>query len=96
MDILTRVGDPLPQILGELCDRSTDLAVLGAHGRHVMRDRLLGTMAESVVRSAACPVLVVRTMPAIAIDGFSCQLTSPRHPGRRLCLSIASYSERSY
>lgn len=63
VDIRTRVGDPLPQILDKLRDRSTDLAVLGAHGRHFMRDRLLGTMAESMAHSAACPVLVVRTKP---------------------------------
>lgn len=64
VDILTRVGDPLPQILEEVRERSTDLVVLGAHGRHSMRDRLLGTMAESVVRCAACSVLVVRIKPA--------------------------------
>lgn len=64
VDILTRVGDPLPEILDQVRQRSTELAVIGAHGRHYMRDRLLGTLAESVVRSGACPVLVVRIKPA--------------------------------
>lgn len=64
VDVLTRVGDPLPKILGEVREHATDLVVLGAHGRHFMRDRLLGTLAENVVRSTACPVLVVRTKSA--------------------------------
>jgi nucleotide-binding universal stress UspA family protein len=64
VDVLTRVGDTLPKILDEMREQAADLVVLGAHGRHSMRDRLLGTLAENVVRSSACPVLVVRTKSA--------------------------------
>ena len=38
-----------------------DLIVMGTHGRRGVRRMLLGSIAESVVRSAPCPVLTVRT-----------------------------------
>ena len=37
-----------------------DLIVMGTHGRRGVRRVLLGSVAESVVRSACCPVLTVR------------------------------------
>jgi nucleotide-binding universal stress UspA family protein len=45
-------------------DRSADLIVLGSHGRRGMRRFFLGSVAESVVRSALIPVLVARTAAA--------------------------------
>ena len=41
-----------------------DLIVLGSHGRRGMRRFFLGSVAESVVRSAEIPVLVARTAVA--------------------------------
>lgn len=38
-----------------------DLIVMGTHGRRGVRRVLLGSVAESVVRSAPCPVLTVRS-----------------------------------
>lgn len=38
-----------------------DLIVMGTHGRRGVRRALMGSIAESVVRSAPCPVLTVRT-----------------------------------
>lgn len=38
-----------------------DLIVMGTHGRRGLRQMLLGSVAESVVRSAPCPVLTVPT-----------------------------------
>lgn len=38
-----------------------DLIVMGTHGRRGLRRMLLGSVAETVVRSAPCPVLTVRT-----------------------------------
>jgi len=40
-----------------------DLIVIGSHGRRGVRRFLLGSVAESVVRTASLPVLVVRTAP---------------------------------
>src|SRR5262245_51325146 len=42
---------------GESCD----LIVMGSHGRSGLAHLLLGSVAEKVVRKAACPVLTVRT-----------------------------------
>jgi len=38
-----------------------DLIVMGTHGRRGFRRMLLGSVAESVVRTAPCPVLTIRT-----------------------------------
>ncbi len=37
-----------------------DLIVMGTHGRRGMKRLLLGSVAESVARTAPCPVLLVR------------------------------------
>jgi len=38
-----------------------DLIVMGTHGRRGLRRMLLGSVAETVVRSAPCPVLTVHS-----------------------------------
>lgn len=38
-----------------------DLIIVGTHGRGAVKQFLLGSAAERVVRSAPCPVLAVRT-----------------------------------
>jgi universal stress protein A len=45
-------------------DPAYDLVVLGTHGRSGLKHVLLGSVAEKVLRHAACPVLVVRARPA--------------------------------
>lgn len=49
----------------DLIDRAAeqinaDLIVIGTHGRRGIRRFLLGSVAESVVRTAPCPVLTIR------------------------------------
>lgn len=41
-------------------DIDAELIVVGTHGRRGLRHLLLGSVAESIVRQAPCPVLVVR------------------------------------
>ncbi len=41
---------------------AADLIVMGTHGRRGVRRVLLGSVAESVVRTAPCPVLTVRNV----------------------------------
>jgi len=41
-------------------DLKADLIVLGTHGRKGLARALLGSVAEKIVRTAACPVLTVR------------------------------------
>jgi hypothetical protein len=40
--------------------RDVDLIVMGTHGRTGLTHVLMGSVAEKVVRLAACPVLVTR------------------------------------
>jgi len=54
------VGRPSDAITAEANTRGTDLIVMGTHGRGGLAHLLLGSVAERVVRSAACPVLIVR------------------------------------
>jgi nucleotide-binding universal stress UspA family protein len=42
-------------------DHAVDLIVLGSHGRTGLKRAFLGSVAERVVRSAPCDVLVVRS-----------------------------------
>ena len=59
-----RSGSPGAQTLAVIDDDPTfDLVVMGSHGRTGIRRVVLGSVAEKVVRHAACPVLVARTRP---------------------------------
>lgn len=54
-------GAPPAQAIVEAArQHRCDLIVMGTHGRHGMAHLLLGSVAERVVRTAECPVLVVR------------------------------------
>ncbi len=53
-------GDPREVLVTVADEIHADLIVLGTHGRRGFRRALLGSVAESVVRTAACPVLVAR------------------------------------
>lgn len=55
-----RKGDPREAILLESQRRKADLIVLGTHGRSGMSHVLLGSVAEWVIRTARCDVLVSR------------------------------------
>lgn len=53
-------NDPRDAVLQAANDLKAELIVLGTHGRRGIRRALLGSVAETVVRTAPCPVLVVR------------------------------------
>jgi nucleotide-binding universal stress UspA family protein len=53
-------GQPAAAIVQEAADRAVDLIVLGTHGRQGLAHLMLGSVAEHVVRTSACPVLTVR------------------------------------
>jgi nucleotide-binding universal stress UspA family protein/quercetin dioxygenase-like cupin family protein len=53
-------GDPLQEILRLARAETCDLIVMGTHGRTGLNRWLAGSVAEEVVRKAACPVLAVR------------------------------------
>lgn len=55
-----RQGDPRLVILDEAERLRADLVALGTHGRSGLAHALLGSVAESVIMSARCDVLVAR------------------------------------
>lgn len=68
-----RVSDAREAIVQLASDVEADLVVIGTHGRRGVSRLLMGSVAESVVRTAPCPVLVVRprgthTSEVIQID----------------------------
>jgi nucleotide-binding universal stress UspA family protein len=56
-----REGDPAEEILRLADDVGADLIVIGTHGRRGLARAVLGSVAESVMRRARCPVLTVRS-----------------------------------
>lgn len=58
--VLLKTGDARDVIDQTAKELGIDLIVMGTHGRRGIRRALLGSVAESIVRSAPCPVLTVR------------------------------------
>jgi len=56
----TPEGHPAEEIVAAARTWGADLIVIGSHGRGGLGRVLLGSVAESVMRHAPCPVLVVR------------------------------------
>ena len=55
-----RVGSPDAEIVAQAEEVGADVVVLGSRGLGVMRRALMGSVSDSVVRHAHCPILVVR------------------------------------
>lgn len=51
---------PASAIVDFAREHAIDLIVMGTHGRGAMLRMMLGSVAEHVVRTAPCPVMVVR------------------------------------
>lgn len=62
-ELMTCVGEPAPSILKVQREVGADLIVIGTHGRRGLSRLFLGSVAEHVIREAACPVLTVRKQP---------------------------------
>jgi nucleotide-binding universal stress UspA family protein len=56
---ITRQNDPWRAIVEAAAEVGAGLIVMGTHGRRGLPRALLGSVAEKVVRMAACPVLTV-------------------------------------
>ena len=56
----TPVGLPAEVIVGDAATNASDLIVVGARGLGPLKRMLLGSVSESVLGHAGCPVLVVR------------------------------------
>ena len=53
-------GDAAKVIVQTASDLEADVVIVGTHGRTGVQRVMMGSTAESVVRHAGCPVLVVR------------------------------------
>jgi universal stress protein A len=56
-------GSPAETILARASAGAFDLIVMGTHGSSGLEHLVFGSVAERVVRAAACPVLTVRAAP---------------------------------
>jgi nucleotide-binding universal stress UspA family protein len=53
-------GSPAETIVELAAAENVDLIVMGTHGRTGLRRLLMGSVAEAVIRTAPCPVLIYR------------------------------------
>lgn len=53
-------GKPAPEIVRYAIENKIDLIVIGTQGKRGLERLLLGSVAESVIRSAPCKVLIVK------------------------------------
>jgi nucleotide-binding universal stress UspA family protein len=60
---VVRYGRPAPEIAAAAVEFSADLLVIGAHGEHPVRDLLMGSTAQHLLRIAPCPLLIVKRPP---------------------------------
>jgi len=59
VDVMVHVGEPARDILESAASLRADVIVMGTHGLSGFEHLLLGSVAEKVLRKAACPVLTV-------------------------------------
>lgn len=55
-------GDPYEKLTDAVQRLKPDLVVMSSHGRSNLLERLIGSVAEKMVRHAPCPVFVVRRL----------------------------------
>lgn len=59
-------GHPVKMVLQYMVQHPPDLIVLGSHGYDGFARMMLGSVAENVLRTAPCPILVVKGAPLAA------------------------------
>lgn len=86
-----RVGPPADEIVAFAAEKEADLLALGTQGRTGLRRLLLGSVAESVLRRASCPVLAVRA-PEGGAGQPEAAAAAPARPFARI-LAAVDHSE---
>ncbi len=93
-----RVDVPSEEIARLAEEIAADLVVVGTHGRRGLPRLLLGSVADSVVRLAPCPVLVVRPKaepaPQPAIEPACPRCLDARRESKGQEMWCAQHSER--
>jgi nucleotide-binding universal stress UspA family protein len=59
VDVLLKDGEPAEEILLAAKDNTINLIAMGAYG-HNIREFILGSITEHVMREAPCPILLYR------------------------------------
>ena len=60
LQLHVRLGRPAAAIVQVAVDYDADMIVVGTHGRRGLERLLVGSVAQEIVRSASCPVLIAR------------------------------------
>ncbi len=60
VELVTRQGSPFHEVVEYAKAENCDMIVMGTLGLGPIQHMLMGSVAEKVVRTASCPVLVVR------------------------------------
>ena len=60
LNFMCKEGHPARTIRETIDEEGVDLVVIGTSGKHGMDRFLLGSVTEKIVRTASCPVLVIR------------------------------------
>jgi nucleotide-binding universal stress UspA family protein len=63
VDSVANEGDPAQEIVRVAADAHVDLIVMGTHGKKGLdriEEKIVGSVTQSVLRTAPCPVTVVR------------------------------------
>ena len=60
VDLVVRQGIPVDVVIRAARELDAELVVVGTHARKGMEHALLGSVAERIIRSSPCPVLVAR------------------------------------
>jgi nucleotide-binding universal stress UspA family protein len=60
MDIITKMGQPVEEILFQVENKGFDMVVMGSHGYGMLADVVMGGTTRRVLRRCNIPVLVVR------------------------------------
>ena len=60
MNCKTLIGSPGPTIISYANESNIDLIAIASHGHSGLRNILLGSVAEYVVRESGLPILMIR------------------------------------
>lgn len=71
VNLEVRVGIPAEEIVAAATEEECDVIVLSTHGHGVLDRLLLGSVADRVIRTAPCPVLLI---PPVVVSSKQKQL----------------------
>jgi len=58
--VSVRIGKPFVEIINVAKKEKISLIVMGSHGRSMVEEMLLGSVAESVIHHASVPVMIIK------------------------------------